>query len=273
MAIIAMSQQLGTRGNDLGQLVARRLGYRFLSREDLIALVSRVYKVTADEMVVLDERQPHFWSRLKTEGVRFASFFRATLLREMAQDRLVTISPSAPVFLPPYGCGLKVRIVGPFDDRVKVVGETENLSAVAAQRRVRDHDREVRARIQTLMGVDIDDPASYDIVVNGCGTPLEISAAALAACAEQIDARIGAEQWQHMRDAATAAQVRAACHAHPKLGHAPLEVQCTQGAVQVRGPGLVPPWDELANQVASKIEGVRSVAVEADETPIPVRPD
>ena len=48
MAIIAMSQQLGTRGNDLGQLVARRLGYRFLSREDLIAQVSRVYKVTAD---------------------------------------------------------------------------------------------------------------------------------------------------------------------------------------------------------------------------------
>ncbi len=61
MAIIAMSQQLGTRGNDLGQLVARRLGYRFLSREDLIAQVSHVYKVTADEMVVLDERQPHFW--------------------------------------------------------------------------------------------------------------------------------------------------------------------------------------------------------------------
>jgi cytidylate kinase len=273
MAIVAMSQQLGSRGNELGQLVARRLGYRFISREDLIAQVSRIYNVTADELVVLDERQPHFWSRLKTEGARFASFFRATLLREMAQDRLVTISPSAPVFLPPYRCGIRVRVVGPFDDRVKLVGETENLTAVAAQRRVRDHDREVRARIQTLMGVDIDDPSSYDLVVNGYGAPLEISAVGLAACAEQIDALIGADQWQRTRDAATAAQVRAACHAHPKLGHAPIEVLCTQGAVQVRGPGLVPPWDELANQVASKIEGVRSVAVEADETPIPVRPD
>ena len=43
--------------------------------------------------------------------------------------------------------------------------------------------------------------------------------------------------------------------------------------MQVHGPGLVPPWDELANQVASQVEGVRSVAVEADEPPIPVRPD
>ena len=273
MAIIAISQQLGSRGAELGQLVAKRLGYRFMSGEDLIAQVSRIYNVTPDQLVVVDERQPHFWSRLKTESVRFVSFFRANLLREMAQDRLVAVGRSVGILLPPYRCGLKVRTVGPFDDRVKLVGEMENLAPVAAQRRVRDHDREVRARIQTLMGVDIDDPACYDIVVNGYGAPLEISAAGLAACAEQIDARIGPEQWQQMRDAATAAQVRAACHAHPKLGHAPIEVRCNLGAVEVRGPGLVPPWDELANQVASKVEGVRSVAVEADETPIPVRPD
>jgi cytidylate kinase len=273
MAIIAISQQLGSRGTELGQLVAKRLGYRFMSGEDLIAQVSRIYNVTADQLVVVDERQPHFWSRLKTESVRFVSFFRANLLREMAQDRLVAVGRSVGVLLPPYRCGLKVRTVGPFDDRVKLVGEMEKLAPVAAQRRVRDHDREVRARIQTLMGVDIDDPACYDIVVNGYGTPLEISAAGLAAYAEQIDSRIGPEQWQQMRDAATAAQVRAACHAHPKLGHAPIEVRCNLGVVEVRGPGLVPPWDELANQVASKVEGVRSVAVEADETPIPVRPD
>lgn len=175
--------------------------------------------------------------------------------------------------MPPYGCGLRVRVVGPFDERVKAIGEIENLNQVSAQRRVRDHDREVRARIQTLMGVDIDDPSSYDLVVNGYGAPLEISAAGMMACAEQIDARIGPEQWQQMRDAATAAQVRAACHAHPKLGDAPIEVRCNKGAVQVRGPGLVPPWDELANQVASQVDGVRSVAVEAEETPTPVRPD
>ena len=273
MAIIAISQQLGSRGTELAHMVAKRLGYRFLSREDLIAQVSRIYNVTAEQLVVLDERQPHFWSRLKTESARFVSFFRANLLREMAQDRLVAVSQTAAVFMPPYGCGLKVRVVGPFDDRVKLVGETENLTPVAAQRRVRDHDREVRARIQTLMGVDIDDSASYDIVLNGYGAPLEISAAGLAACAEQIDAQVSAEQWQQTRDEATAAQVRAACHAHPKLGHAPIEVLCVQGAVQVHGPGLVPPWDELANQVASQVEGVRSVAVEADEPPIPVRSD
>jgi len=58
MAIIAMSQQVGSRGYDLGRLVAKRLDYRFVSREDLIAQVSRDYNVTPDQLVVLDERQP-----------------------------------------------------------------------------------------------------------------------------------------------------------------------------------------------------------------------
>lgn len=273
MAIIAVSQQLGSRGVDLGRLTAKLLGYRFLSSEDLIAQVSRVYHVTPDQLVVIDERQPHFWSRLKTESVRFISFFRATLLREMAEDRLVVVGRSPAVYLPPLGCGIKLRTVGPFEERVKLVGEMEKLSPVAAQRRVRDHDREVRARLHTLTGIDIEDPAFYDLVISGYGAPLEFSAAALAAYAERIDAQVRPEQWARMHDVATAAQVRAACHAHPKLGHAPIEVECDAGVVQVRGPGLVPPWDELANQVASAVEGVRSVAVEAEEIPIPVRSD
>jgi Cytidylate kinase-like family len=271
MAIIAVSEQLGSRGVDLGRLAAELLGYRFLSHEQLIAQVSRTYSVTPDQLLVVDLREPHFWTRLKTEGVRLVSFLRATLLREMAADRLVVVGRSPAVYLPPYGCGIKVRTVGPFQERAKLVGGTENLTPVAAQRRVRDHDREVRARVQMLTGIDIEDPASYDVVVNGYGALLEFSAAALATYAERIDRQVRPEQWQRMRDLATAAQVRAACHAHPKLGRAPIEVECSAGVVQMRGPGLVPPWDELANQVASGVEGVHSVEVKAEETPILVR--
>jgi hypothetical protein len=35
----------------------------------------------------------------------------------------------------------------------------------------------------------------------------------------------------------------------------------------------VPPWDGLINDVARSIEGVTAVEVNADEQPIPVRPN
>jgi hypothetical protein len=74
-----------------------------------------------------------------------------------------------------------------------------------------------------------------------------------------------------MRDAALAAEVRAMLMVHPKIGHAPLEVNCASGAVRVNGPGLVPPWDDLIGDVARGIDGVTSVEVNAEEAPAVVR--
>ena len=60
---------------------------------------------------------------------------------------------------------------------------------------------------------------------------------------------------------------------HPKIGHAPMEVRCTSGAVQINGPGLVPPWDDLVNEVVRRVDGVRSVEIIVEEQPAPIRPN
>jgi cytidylate kinase len=272
MAIIAMSQYLGTRSTELGQLAADRLGYRFLTADQLIADTSRQYHITPEQLVIVDERRPHFWERLKTDTERFVAFFRAAMLKEMARDRLVVIGRSVAHIAPLCGCVLRLRLAGPFKDRAKEVAREETLSPAVAERRVRDYDREVRARIQTLMGVDIEDPANYDLVLNTFALPLETLAAMLDVLAARIDDSAGPEQWRTLRDAALAAEVRAALMFHPKIGHAPLEVQCAAGVIHVNGPGLVPPWDDLINKVARQVEGVTSVEVVAEEQPVPVRP-
>jgi osmotically-inducible protein OsmY len=94
----------------------------------------------------------------------------------------------------------------------------------------------------------------------------------LADVASEIDRVAEPDQWRKLRDAALAAEVRAALMLHPKIGHAPVEVQCASGAVQVNGPGLVAPWDDLVNDVVRRVEGVKSVEVVADEQVVPVRP-
>jgi cytidylate kinase len=272
MAIIAMTQHPGMRGYELGRLTAERLGYRFLTADQLIADTSKLYNVTPEQLVIVDERRPHFWERLKTDTERFVAFFRAVVLKEMAADRLVIIGRSVTHVMPDSGCGVRVRLTAPLKERVNVVAEEENLSPVVAERRVRDYDREMRARIQTLLNVDIDDPANFTLALNTFAMPLERSAATLAAIAREIDNATRQEHWRVVRDAALAAEVRAALVFHPKIGHAPLEVQCAGGVVHVNGPGLVPPWDDLVTDVVRQVDGVMSVEIYAEEAPIPVRP-
>jgi cytidylate kinase len=272
MAIIALTQHLGTRAFELGRLTAERLGYRFLTADELIAQTSHVFKVTPEQLVIVDERRPHFWERLKTDTQRVVAFFRAALLKEMAANNLVVAGRSVTFLLPECGCGLRVRLTGPFKERADQIAREEGLTPAVAERRVRDYDREVRARVQTLFNYDLDDPGNFSLVLNTFAMPLGSAASMLAWLANELDRSTRPEQWARMRDAALEAEIRAALILHPKIGHAPVEVQCARGAVQINGPGLVPPWDDLVNEVVRQVDGVVSVQVVADEQPVTVRP-
>jgi cytidylate kinase len=270
MAVIAINQQIGSRGADLGRLVAQRLDYRFLTSAEISAETASRYHVSAEQLKVADERLPHFWERLTTDVHRMNTFFRAVVLKEMARDRLVIVGRFLALILPEGGRGLRVRAAGPFAERVRQTAIDEGLDHSAGERRVRDSDREVRARVQHLYGVDIDDPALYTVVLNTAAMPLQALAPTLVACAHEVERDCG-EGLDVIRDVAIAEQVRAALLAHPQIGKAQVDVRCRSGAVQVVGSGLVPPWDELVEQVARQVEGVASVNVNADEPPIAPR--
>ena len=50
MAIIALTQHLGTRAFDLGRMTADRLGYRFLTADEIITQTSHIFKVTPEQL-------------------------------------------------------------------------------------------------------------------------------------------------------------------------------------------------------------------------------
>src|SRR5271168_3693413 len=155
MAVIAISQQIGSRGIELGELAARELGYRFQTGEQLIAETARRFNVSAEQAKWFDVHNPHFWER-KTDGTRFAAYYRAVFLQEAAQDRFVVAGRGSAHFLPEGGCGIRVRTMAPVAERIKQVAKDEQLAAAAAEKRVRDFDTEVKARTHTLFGLDID---------------------------------------------------------------------------------------------------------------------
>jgi cytidylate kinase len=271
MAIIAISQQLGSRGIELGQLVARRLGYRFMSGEELVAEAARIFGVSQEELLVFDMRTPHFWERARSESHRYVAYFRAVLLKEMAGDRIATAGRTLASQLPSLPCAIRVRTVAPLTDRVRHTAAEEKIDAAAAERQVRDHDREIKARSQPLFSVDIDEPTGYDLILNTSSHPIEMFAELLADAARAVDASPDRAALQTLSDVAISAQVHAALLAHPKIRDAQIGVTCRSGAVCLNGPGLVAPWDGLVREVARKIDGVREVAIEAEAPVPPVR--
>ena len=271
MAVIAINQQLGSRGDELGQLAAEALGYRFWGRPELVSAAARAYNVEPQQFLIIDEHQPHFWERPKVDADRLRAFLRAALFKEMAQDRVVFASSSGAQLMPANGCALRVRAMAPLPVRVRNISRLENLTLAAGEKRIRAHDGEVKARAQSLYSFDIDDPCIYDLVLNTSVLSLDTLVALLRACVEKADACGDGRGLQELRDTALAAQVRAALLSHPKFGLADINVDCAFGAVRMNGPGLVAPWDDLARKVAAGIEGVKSCDIGADDSPMPLR--
>ncbi len=269
MAIIALSQQIGSRGIELGRMTAAQLGWRFMTGPELVAEAAARFGVSEDQLLVFDLRTPHFWERLRSESHRYLAYIRAILLKEVSRDKIVVAGRTLAHQVPAVRSALRVRVVAPLSERIKNVAGEERLSPSAAEKHVRDQERESKARSQTLSGVDIDDPALYDLIVNSGTQPMESLARMLANAAREIDASADADSHLALRDAAIAAEVHAALLAHPKIRDAQITVACRAGTVRLNGPGLVAPWDELVSEVARTVEGVSAVEVGAEEPPMP----
>jgi len=148
----------------------------------------------------------------------------------------------------------------------------EQLTQSAAEKKTLHYDGEVKARIQSLYNLDIDDSANYDLVLKNAQHPISVIADTIAAAAAAIDAAGDTAAPRRLHDAAIAAQVHAALFAHPKIQDAQIVVGCSEGRVNISGPGLVPPWDELVIAVARSVEGVAAVEVGAEAAVIPDPP-
>ncbi len=268
MAIIALSQQLGSKGTELGRMLAERLQYRFMSGDEVIAETAMRFGVSDDQLLVFDLRTPHFWERLRADSHRYLAFMRSVLLHELTHDRIVAAGRTLAHQVPHVGCGLRVRVVAPFAMRVNQVAADEKIDAHAAEKLVREHDRELHERSHSLSGIDIDDVTQYDAVINSAGHPAEIIIASLAETARRIDELAGPTCRQQLRDLAIEAQIRAALLAHPKVLDAQIGIQCKSGVVKLNGTGLVAPWDAMVTEVARKIEGVITVEITAEEAPM-----
>jgi len=111
-------------------------------------------------------------------------------LREYADETIRRLAVSGYVILVGRGAAiitsqlphvLHVRLVARFNRRVQNCAESYNISAKEAAHRVRESDEARHRYVQTYFGVNVADPAHYDLVINTGRTGNELAAKIIAA--------------------------------------------------------------------------------------------
>jgi hypothetical protein len=169
--VVTISRNFGSLGKKVGQLLADVLGVRCCDRY-ILQEVARRADIDEDLVKVLDEHishiDDHWWqSLLNRNGFSYEDYYRH-LVKTVLSISLkggVIIGRGANIILGPERA-FRVRIIGTQTICAQRVAERENISLEEAMQKVRTVDQERAEYIHKLYNSDIDDPLSYDLVLN-----------------------------------------------------------------------------------------------------------
>jgi cytidylate kinase len=191
---IALSREAGSGGAAIARDVGRLLDWPVYDNE-LLARIAEEKGLSARMLEHLDERYVswleqalHSFARTGPLAGRYLTGLLQVLAALSKTGRCVIVGRGAAHVLPPETT-FSVRVVAPRPWRVAQVQKSRGLSAAEAERWVSDTERERLAFVKGHFRADPDDPALYDLVINGQRVPPAETAALIVQAVHAFEAR------------------------------------------------------------------------------------
>jgi cytidylate kinase len=271
MPIVTLSHEIGAGGPEIGQELAERLGLHYVDQE-LISEAALRYGLQEEKLSSLDESKPSFFERFDAETRRYITVLQTALYEFAEKDRVVLMGRSGQWLLRgiPHVC--RVRVMAPFDLRVKHLGKRlsgqtgEHTNPRMVHDMARRDDAEKVRRMRYLHEVDVRDPALYDLVINTEKLSIDAAVELIAGALLRPGMATTPASQQIVADRALASRVQVALATNPETRRYRITVEAKAGVVTIEGTAAM---DEAAD-VARGVVGVRDVKTQqVDIPPIP----
>jgi len=271
MAILTISQEMGSGGAEIGLTVATRLGYTYVDNEELLSRAQR-YGLAEDRLARLVEDRPSWVERFDAETRRCIMALQVVLYEFAQDDDVVLMGGGGQWLLRGVPHALRTRILAPFPERVTRL--TATLSAQGGERVtpktvaqfIRRDDIQKTARMRYLFDVDLKDPGLYDVHINTAVPSRAAAVDLLADMARQPEFSTTDAGRQLVADRALASLVEVALAGHRDMRRRAIGVESSHGVVTLELPSGADP--EVALAVARGVTGVQNVTLRIAEIPM-----
>lgn len=191
MSVVTISRQVGSLGDEIGGLVAEKLGYELMSREGIHRLARECDLEFKDACAAFEEeRGVGFWERMFYRDPAYTSLFEALNLELAAKGNVVILGRGAQIALAETPGVFHARVVAPAAIRVQRVRERMGLAAEDAMDFVRNHDKQRRALIESVYHKDLSDWSLYNLVLNTANLTAEAGAELIALAVRKMPALV-----------------------------------------------------------------------------------
>jgi hypothetical protein len=165
VSIITISRGSYSKGKEIAEKVAEKLGYESISR-DLLLEASEHFNIPEIKLVRALHDAPSVLGRFTYGKEKYLAFIQCTFLEHAHKDNMVYHGLAGHFMLKGVNHVLKVRILADIEDRVRLEMDREKLPKEAALKILRKDDEERRKWTMNLWGKDPWDPSLYDLIIH-----------------------------------------------------------------------------------------------------------
>lgn len=165
MAIITISRGSYSKGKEVAEDVAARLGYRCMSREVLLD-ASKKFSVPEVRLLHAMHDGPSVLERFGRGTAFYIAYVQSALLDAVREDNVVYHGLAGHILLKEVASVLRIRIIADLQTRISVVSEREGVGRSEARKMISRIDQERRKWSRRLYDANPWDPSLYDLVIS-----------------------------------------------------------------------------------------------------------
>ena len=236
-------------------------GVKCVTREDLLAAVNS-YGGLATRIAAQIVRADREYQQFSDLRRPYQIFMRRALLQYARRGRLAYFGYSGHLLLPRIAHFVRVRLIAPLDIRIARTCEVLGRTEAEARDYIRRVDAERVQWARMMYGVDLRDPAAYDLCVNLERWSLSGACELLVSTIAQPDFQPTPESVTQMENECLSTEILAALAANPDTHSWEIDATVSAGAVRLVGPFLSGDEMRVVRAVAESVPGVQGVAYE-----------
>lgn len=165
MAIITLSRQVAAHGDEVAEILAEKLNYKFITRKEIEKKIIEM-GFPESKMPKYDERKPGFFASLAKDRDEYLNYVQMAILEAAEQKNVIIIGRGAFAVLQKVPNNISVRLVADLPTRISRLEEEFNWDEKQALQRINESDTNRAGFHSNFYNLDITDNTLYHAVLN-----------------------------------------------------------------------------------------------------------
>ncbi len=254
MGVVTISRGSYSKGKEIAEKLAQKLGYDCISREILLK-ASDQFNVKEAKLIRALHDAPSFFDRFKHGKEKYTAFIQEVFLGYIQKDNIIYHGLAGHYFARGIPNVLKVRINSTLEERIKEEMRRENISEEEARYLLIKDDEERRKWGISLYGMDTHNCELYDIVLQIDKMKVDDAVEILFNIANRPCFQTTPEFQRISKDKFLAAKVYSAIvHEFPKA-----IVKCKDAVVYVSVESDLSQEEKMSSQIKVLLENIAEI--------------